>query len=1089
VKTKKVNLNKQSSFETEVAYDFPIVGIGASAGGLDPIRKILEILPVDTGMAFVVVQHLAPGQESLLPEILSRSTQMKVQQVKDGMKVEKNQVYVITPGTTMTLKNGQIKLVPKGLALKPINDFMVSLASERKTQAIGIVLSGTGNDGTEGLKAIKVEGGITFAQDPETAQYDDMPKNAIVAETAYFILSPENMVKELVRLSKNLQLINVHLDSPQHVGDETDLKKILMMLRTSAGVDFTHYKETTIKRRIARRLVINKIENEKEYVAFLRVHPKELQALFDDLLIGVTSYFREPKTFEFLREKVFPELIKNRSLNESIRVWIPGCSTGEEVYSVAMAIQEFLEEKALPEIRVQIFGTDANEKNIEKARQGIYPKTIEEKISENRLKHFFSRQNGNYQITKLIRDMCIFAKQDLTSDPPFSNLDLIMCRNVLIYFDSLLHERVFPIFHYGLKPDGFLVLGESESIGKFQNLFEPVTTKGIIYKKKRVQPQLVLHPETFVPYSFKTKMIDKQLEKPNSMLLLKEEVDRLLMEEFVPATLLVSNNLDILFFRGQVNPYLTHEPGTASLNVTKMVRKELRTNVQTAIYLARKEDKTLKENVEFKQEGQQKRVSIQVKPLKTVDYEEPFFLVTFEEPSLQRGDLRQDTESAVGPAEKENAKDKQIMNLKGDLESTKASLQTIIEVQEATNEELRSTMEEAQSSNEELQSTNEELETAKEELQSGNEELQTLNEELKNRNQTLGLLNDDLANLQKNIDIPIVILDNDLRIRRFTASTEGLLNIFPSDIGRTINFSNVGIKNVDLERTMKDVTNKLTVVTREVEDLEGRRYEMLARPYLTDDRKIDGIVVSFLDITESKKAEENLNKVNAKLMLANEKLRVIGSLTRHDVCNKLSSVNGYVYLLKKKHSDQADIVEDLGKMELAIEDSFKIFDFAKNYEQIGVEELNYFDVGEAVTEAVSLSSDLTFKIVNGCQRLKVLADSSLKQLFYNFIDNTRKHGKKTTTVRVYYELADSGDLELIYEDDGVGVSKKNKSEMFTEGFSTADSTGFGLFLIKKMMDVYGWTIKENGKLNEGAKFTITIPKLNKSGKENYRIEH
>jgi two-component system, chemotaxis family, CheB/CheR fusion protein len=1086
MKTKKVSLNQQSSFNTKVADDFPIVGIGASAGGLDPIRKLLETLPVDTGMAFVVIQHLAPGQESLLPEILSRSTKMKVQQVKDGIQVEQNQVYVITPGTTMTLKNSHLRLVPKGVALKPINDFMVSLASERKTQAIGIVLSGTGNDGTEGLKAIKVDGGITFVQDPETAQYDDMPKNAISAETAYFILSPENIAKEIVRLAKNPQLTSGHLDSPRQAESESDLKKILMMLKVSSGVDFTHYKETTISRRIARRMTINKIESEKEYAAFVRAHPKELQALFDDLLIGVTSFFREPKTFEALADKVFPELIKNLSANESIRVWIPGCSTGEEVYSLAIAIQEFLEEKALPEIRVQIFGTDANEKNIEKARQGVYPKTIADNVSEKKLKRFFSTQNGNFQITKLIRDMCIFAKQDITSDPPFSNMDLIMCRNVLIYFDSLLHERVFPIFHYGLKSNGFLVLGESESIGKFQYLFEPITTKGLIFKKKRTHPQAILNQETFVPYVFHRKGV-KQPEKPNSMLLLKEEVDRLLMAEYVPATLIVSNNLEILFFRGQVNPYLTHEPGIASLNVTKIVQKELRTNIQTAIYMARKENKTLKETVEFKQEGRQKRVSIQVKPLKTSDYEEPFFLVTLEEPSVQRDNLLHENEPTADPAAKETAKDKQINSLKGDLESTKLHLQTIIEVQEATNEELRSTMEEAQSGNEELQSTNEELETAKEELQSGNEELQTLNEELKNRNQALGRLNDDLSNLQKNIDIPIVILDNDLRIRRFTASAQGLLNISPSDIGRTINFSNVGIQKVDLEKTIKDVNTKLTIVTQEVADVEDRWYEMWVRPYLTEERKIDGTVISFSDITESKKAKEKLNKTNGELMIANEKLRVIGKLIRHDVGNKLLTVTGNAYLLKKKHGDQTDIVDGLGKMEQAIEDSLKIFDFARSYEQIGIEDLISIDVGKAVAEAVSLSAGLTFKVVNECQRLTVLADSSLKQLFYNFIDNTRKHGKKTTTVRIYYELTGSGDLKLIYEDNGIGISKENKSKLFSEGFSTG-GTGFGLFLIKKMIDVYGWKIEEKGKPDEGAKFIITIPKLNKNEKENYRIE-
>ncbi len=761
---------------------------------------------------------------------------------------------------------------------------MISLASERKTQAIGIVLSGTGNDGTEGLKAIKLEGGITFAQDPETAEYTDMPKNAITAETAFFILSPENIVNELVRLAKNPQLVSAHLYAQRQAEGETDLKKILMLLRTSNGVDFTHYKDKTISRRIARRLVINKIETEKEYLSILRAHPKELQALFDDLLISVTSFFREPKTFEALKEKVFPELIKNRSPNESIRIWIPGCSTGEEVYSVALALQEFLEEKALTEIRVQIFGTDANKRNIEKARKGIYPKNIEDNITENKLRRFFDRQNGNYKITKLIRGMCVFAKQDITNDPPFSNLDLIICRNVLIYFDPFLHDRVFSIFHFGLKPTGFLVLGESESIGKFQYLFKPVTTKGSIYKKKRSQPQASSTYGNICRLTFFNRNSKKQPEKPNSMVLLKEEVDRLLMAEFVPATLIVNNNLDIILFRGQVNPYLAPEPGTASLKLTKMVQKGLRTIVQTAIYLARKENKTIKENVDFKQEGQQKRVSIQVKPLKTLDYEDPFFLVTFEEQSSQRDNLSKENEKVVGLSEERTARDKQIDNLTKDLASTKVSLQNIIEVQEATNEELQSTLEEAQSGNEELLSTNEELETAKEELQAGNEELQTLNEELKNQNLKLSILNDDLSNLMVNIDASVVIVDSELKIRRFNSSAQELLKLAPSAVNSTITSLQLGIIIKNFESVLKKALNSQSV-REEIQTGKNVWYQMRIKPFLNQEKKITGLVLSFSDITEIKKLED--------------KLQILSSFTRHDVSNKLLTSSRKLVSCKK----------------------------------------------------------------------------------------------------------------------------------------------------------------------------------------------
>jgi two-component system, chemotaxis family, CheB/CheR fusion protein len=848
-------LNLQNSSETKAANKFPIVGIGASAGGLEPITKLLENLPIQTGLSFVVIQHLATSQESMLPEILSRSTKMKVKQATDGMRIEKDHVYVIPPGTTLMLKKNCIKLLPKKPLFKPINDFLVSLASEQKTQAIGIVLSGTGNDGTEGLKAVKAEGGITFAQNPETAQYPDMPKNAIAAGTPDFILSPEQIARELSRIAKLPQLIPLETKIPEQEKVETELKKILTLLKGSFGVDFSHYRVTTINRRITRRMVINKTDNIKAYVEYLRAHPSEQQVLFDDMLIGVTSFFREPDTFIALKEKVFPELLKNRFSEEPIRVWVPGCSTGEEVYSLAITIQEFLEEKGPTDARIQIFGTDANEKNIEKSRQGTYPKSIEDKVSENRLKRFFASDNGHYRIIKSIRDMCIFAKQDITTDPPFSNVDLIMCRNVLIYFDEYLHQKVLPIFHYGLKPNGFLVLGESESIGKFQNLFEPIIPKGLIYRKKQAVQQATFGDGAFVPYAaIKTK----PLEKKDMLTVLGGQVDRLIMTEYGPATLLVNSGLDILVFRGDVAPYLSPESGAASLNLTKIIRKELRSQVQTAVFRARKENKVFKETVHYKQKGQSKTVNIEIRPLKTAEYTEHFYLVLFAEVVSQN--QPEVFEASLLPTEIENLKDRQIRELKEDLVATKESLQTLVEGQEATNEELRSSMEEVQSSNEELMSTNEELETAKEELQSGNEELQTLNEEMKNRNQALGRLNDDLANLQVNIDLPVVIVDNDLKIRRFTSSAQDFLRISPSDVGRSIASVKPGVFAVDLEKTIKDVIVKLAAVNREVACADDRLCEMRVRPYLTEEKKIDGAVLSFADITERKKSEQALKK-------------------------------------------------------------------------------------------------------------------------------------------------------------------------------------------------------------------------------------
>ena len=829
---------------------------------------------------------------------------MKVLQVTDGMKAEKDHVYVIMPGTTMTLKNGFLELVPKGTALKPINDFLVSLASELKTQAIGIVLSGTGNDGTEGLRAIKAEDGITFAQDPETAQYPDMPENAIAADTAFFVLPPEKIAEELTTLAKHPQLSQ--LQKLKDAKEGSDLKKIYLKLKVAFGTDFIHYKETTMNRRITRRMVINKTTDLKTYLEYLQTHPIELQALFDDLLIGVTSFFREPKTFLAMKEKVFPEIIKKKSQSEPVRVWVPGCSTGEEVYSLAIAIQEYLEENIILDAKIQIFGTDVNEKNIEKARQGTYRKSIEDNVSQSKLKKFFKDQDDSYQIAKSIREMCILAKQDITNDPPFSKLDLIVCRNMLIYFDIQLQERVVPIFHYGLKDEGFLILGESESASKFQNLFEALTNKGVIYRKKRAQPQIGLSHEVFAPYSANIDI--KPPQKLDATVLLKDEVDRQLMGEYVPPTLLINNKLEILAFRGQINPYLIFEQGPASLSVNKIVQKELRAEVQTAIYTARKANKLFKAKVQFTLEGQSRIVNLKVKPLKMPQYADPFFLITFEEAKV---DLRQETQSSSSQHMTKNSESVQIQALRTDLDACKSSMQIVNEEREATSEELRAAMEELQSSNEELQSTNEELQTSKEELQSSNEELQTLNEELKNRNQSLNVINDDLLNVLKNVELSILIVNNDLQIRRFTPFAQELFKIKPSDVGRSITDFQLGLSAEELEKAIRNVTTKFVAVTQEVSGGQGRVYEMHIQPYLTVDKKVDGAVLSLIDITDRKQLEneqkrhaESLEQKvteQAKELVDAERLSAIGAtagMVGHDIRNPLQAIAGDVYLVK-----------------------------------------------------------------------------------------------------------------------------------------------------------------------------------------------
>jgi PAS domain S-box-containing protein len=967
--------NKHASSDTKVSQEFPIVGIGASAGGLEAFKVLLECLPVDTGLAFVIIQHLATGQESLLTDILSRFTKMLVFQVEDGMQVEQNYIYVIPPGSTMTIERGFLKLNPKGKSLRPIDAFLTSLASERKMLAIGVVLSGTGTDGTEGLKAIKAEGGITFAQKPESAQYAGMPQSAISAESVDFILSPDRIAKELSKIAKNPHVAREQIEAQEpQVKNETGLRRIFTLLKSTFAVDFSHYKETVINRRVTRRMVINHMDSKTSYAEYLGTHPVELQALFDDMLIGVTSFFREPDTFLILKEKLFPELFKNRVSKEPIRIWIPGCSTGEEAYSFAIAMQEFLEETRTVDVQVQIFGTDVNGKNVDKARQGIYPKSIDVDVSESRLKRFFISFNGSYQIAKFIRDMCVFAKQDLTADPPFSNLDLVSCRNMLIYFDSQLQERIVPILHYALKPNGFLILGESESIGKFANLFEQINKKGFIYTKKKAQPRVNFGFEASVPSKGRTVL--KEPVKKDGFSLLREEVDRLLITEYVPAALLVNGNLDILVFRGNITPYLSPESGQASLNVAKIIRKELRPEVQTAVYRAKKENKPVKEEaIRFQYGEQPKTVNIQVMPLRSAQYEEPFFLVLFEDVSSAAAHLRKSMELTATPEGRENVKDSQIRELKDELESSNLSLQTVIETQEATNEELRAAMEEVQSSNEELQSTNEELETAKEELQSSNEELTTLNDELKNRNQALARLNDNLANLTRNVDTAVVMVDSNLKIRLFTPSAQKILNLVSSDTGMPISNLHLAISVPDLEKTISEVIATLGVVNMEVSDEKGCSYEMRVRPYVTEENRIDGAVLSFIDVNKLKKHENELQieekkyrtlaenspdiiarfDRNLRYLYVNPAVEKINGPSPKDFIGKTSEEIG---LSKKLAESWSKVLQNVAQTGIEEKGEFEFSDPTglRVYQYVVVPE---FSVGGAVETVLSLLKDVS----------------------------------------------------------------------------------------------------------------------------------
>ncbi|BAZ16748.1 signal transduction histidine hinase [Calothrix sp. NIES-4071] len=839
---------------------FPIVGIGASAGGLEAFTELLRHLATDTGMGFVLVQHLAPDHESLLSQILSRVTQMPVNEVVDNTTVEPNQVYVIPPNKQMIISQGVLKLMPREKIrgqVMTIDTFFFSLASDRGNKAIAIVLSGGDGDGALGAKAIKAAGGITFAQCQGTAQVSSMPNTAIATGHVDFILTPSAIATELEKITRHPYVANTTLPDIVETGvlieGKNPLQTIFGLLRAATGVDFTYYKHTTIQRRIVRRMALYQIEQLENYVTFLQNHTAEVQALYEDVLINVTSFMRDPEAFEILKTKVFPVITKDKSPAIPIRIWVAGCSSGEEAYSIAICLIEFLEKQPTTP-PIQIYATDISESAIEKARLGIYKRSQMLDISPERLRRFFVEQEDSYQICKSVRELCVFAKQNLCADPPFSKLDLITCRNVMIYFGTPLQKKVLPTFHYGLKQTGFLMLGTSETVGEFLDLFSLVDKKYKIYARKLVAARL---PIDIVSNNYPLDLeLNPQInEEACTDLDLQKEADQIVLNNYAPVGAIVNSDLEILQFRGQTSRYLQPAPGRASLNLLKMVREDLKLEVRTAMQQAKKQSAPVKkEGLQIWDNDLERLVTINIIPFKTRKLQESYFLILFEDtPTAPK--LVEVSSKTLG---RKATTEKEVARLQQELTATKEHLQLAIEEQEAFNQDLRAANEEILSSNEELQSTNEELETAKEEIQATNEELNTVNDELHRRNLELNQLSNDLENLLSSTQIPIVMLGADLRIRRFTPHARQILNLIPTDVGRPLGDINHNLNVPDLEQQILLVINTFTTKEQEVQDQQGHWYDLRIRPYRTIDNKIDGAVMMLVDIDALKRSSEQL---------------------------------------------------------------------------------------------------------------------------------------------------------------------------------------------------------------------------------------
>ncbi|MBD2233357.1 chemotaxis protein CheB [Phormidium tenue] len=941
---------------------FPVVAIGASAGGLEAFTQLISHLPTTTGMAFVLLQHLDPNQPSLLSEIMGRTTEMPVLEVLDGVAIAPNHVYVIPHNTAMTIVGGELRLQPRPRSRTGshvIDNFFNALAEERGTKAIGVVLSGADADGTLGLEAIKAAGGITFAQLETSAQFSSMPHMAIATGQIDFIQTPEEIAQTLASLSAHPYITSPNPADPvavpqEKVASDTGLDTILTLLKRATKIDFAQYKPNTVKRRISRRMALHHLESLESYSQYLQANPEEVQALHQEILIGVTSFFRDGDVFTALEQTVFPALLRNRQRlaqadqgnpDLPLRIWVAGCSTGEEAYSIAICLLEYLSRHSVSP-PIQIFATDVSKLAIEVARMGWYSPVQVSDVSPERLQRFFVPTDGGYQINKVVRELCIFACHNLITDPPFSRLDLISCRNVLIYFRTSLQSKVLPMFHYGLKPSGFLLLGSSETTGEFSHLFSLVDSHYKLYAKQSVSLPLNFDfdPTPYIP-SPQSPMPDPPPERSQTIDLYAL-ADQTVLNRYGPAGVLVNDRLEILQFRGQTGAYLEPAPGRASLNLLTMAKEGLRIDLRTAFYQAQQTSQAVQRRSLLIEGGDRRPVQIEVVPLMPQPAGKAYSLVFFTD-VVPDGTA---AEAALPVSDLENQYWQENLALQQDLDTTRSHLQSIIQEQEATNQDLRAANEEVLSSNEELQSTNEELQTAKEEIQATNEELSTINDELYRRNAETTRISDDFQNLLSSIHIPILMLEDDLRIRRFTPTAAALFNLIPGDVGRPLGDINHRLVIADLEARILAVINTLEQSSQEVQDQEGRWYDLRIRPYRTLDNRIDGAVVVLVDIDSLKRSANQLSQardyadaivqtVREALVVLTHDLRVVTANRQFYQTFQVSPSDTEGQLIFDLGNGQWDIpqlrslLHDLLPQNMQIDD----FEVVHNFETIGLQ--------------------------------------------------------------------------------------------------------------------------------------------------------
>ncbi len=1093
----------------------PIVGIGASAGGLAPLVELMSHLARNSGLSYVIVQHLDPAHESALSEILSRAGSIPVINAEDGVLLEADHAYVIPPNTSMTVTDGHLRVrqaEKRRGAHTVIDGFFQSLAQVHQGEAVGVILSGSGSDGSRGVEAIKERGGITLAQDPQTAQFPSMPENAIATRCVDFVLVPEQIADQLSRIGRHFAKQPVADPAPS---DDDDVQKILLMLRGRTGADFRSYRRATVHRRILRRMLAHRKSSHADYLEHLRSQPNDLDELYADLLIGVTRFFRDPDAFAALRDSAFPEMMKERDVDAPIRVWVAGCSTGEEAYSIAIALLEFIEQSGAPATPITIFGTDLSAVSIARARAGFYPDSIAADVSAERLSRYFSLEDGGYRVTRRVRDLCVFATQNIVRDPPFSQLDLISCRNVLIYFEPSLQERVMPMFNYALKPNGLLFLGAAESIGASTDYFAPLNKRHRVFRPRANAPRVTEVERT--PHVYPAlRGVSARLQLPERAPrdAVRSDADRAVLAHVGPPGLVINNRLEITQFRGDTSAFVRHTSGTASLHLFKLVRTEFLSRLRAAIDAARVSQSVVREEqIALRDEQEVLYVTVLVVPFRSGDGREQFFVVLFEQtegselvlPPVVKPARNGKRTAKQGAADIAQANE--LAALQRELIDAKRILQDVIEQYEGANEELRAANEEIQSSNEELQSTGEELETTKEEVQSTNEELTTVNDELRHRNRELAAASADLSNVFASTEIPILIVDAELALRRFTPVSERVVKIIPTDIGRPLGDLRLRIELDDLEERVASVIDTLEDAQTDVCDVDGRWWSLTIRPYFTVDRTVDGAVMVFTDIDESKRYGQQMEVTSEhRRMLLEEaesaradafaanaaKTSFLASMS-HDLRTPLNAISGYADILEllvhgsltaKQEQDVARIKRSARYLLSLIND---ILNFAKV--ESGTLRLEIQDVviEDAVTslelmlEPLLRANGLSFQH-DDCEGAVRADPEKLQQVLINLSTNAIKFTRAGGLVVGSAYTADA--VTITVSDTGVGIQEHQLERIFEPFIQVGRSltnvshegVGLGLAISRDLARAMGGDLTVRSTFGVGTTFSLSLPR-------------